>query len=105
MFEPIYVCRGTYYNQSVMVVLAKIGIVKLTGCCFFIPALKKRGDYGSSSRSEIICLATCRKRYGSIPKIEEAWLVEEGRKYINWTRVDQNLHLLNEDGSIVKQSS
>jgi len=51
---------------------------------------------------EEISEKTCLRRYGSVPEPGEAWLVTEGRKYINWDRVDQNMFLLNEDGSYHK---
>ncbi len=127
MFEPVYVCRASF-DSLVHVIPAKTGIVKVVGCHYFCPAVKlfheelgeiyvyagQEGDslYGSDiswlgdeahrDRYEI-SLAECQKRYSSIPKPGEAWLVTEGRKYINWDRADQNMFLLNEDGSFYKE--
>ena len=103
MFESVYVCRDTYCSKA-LIIPADIGIVKLEGCVAFYPATKIDGDYGNENDcDEWISYPACRGRYGAIPSKGTAWLVEEGRKYINWTRVDHNLHLLNANGSIVKQ--
>ena len=50
-------------------------------------------------------VCVCRSSFDcSLPEKCEAWLVEEGRKYINWTRVDQNLHLMDYvTGKIIKE--
>ena len=104
MFESVYVCRSTV-GDSIVIVPAKIGIVKLEGCVQFFCAIKdKYGDYGAiyeESKEAYISVRECRTRYSSFPPRNTAWLVEEGRKYINWTRIDQEMHLLNADGSIV----
>ncbi len=104
MFESVFVCRSTV-GDSIVIVPAKIGIVKLEGCVQFVCAIKdKYGDYGAiyeESKEAYISVQECRARYSSFPPRNTAWLVEEGRKYINWTRVDQDMHLLNTDGSIV----
>ena len=107
MFESVYVCRDTEQDFHVTIVPAWVGIVKITGCVEFYAAIKKRhGKYGSAFDDNIednnTTLAECRRKYDSVPEKGEAWLVEEGRKFINWTRVDHNMHLLNADGSIVK---
>ena len=104
MFEPVYVTRATFDRLMVRIIPANIGIVKLYGCCYFAAAIKDKGRLNSplcDPHEENIYLKECEKRYSSVPAEGEAWLVEEGRKYINWTRVDHNLHLLNADGSIV----
>ncbi len=103
MFKPVYVCRGSA-DWRVLVIPADVGIVKIQGCCFFALATKdEEGDYGFTPQSitgeRWISAHTCRERYGSVPDSDEAWLVEEGYKYINWTRVDKNMALLNYDGS------
>ncbi len=104
MFEPVYVCRSTI-GDSIIIVPARIGIVKVEGCVQFFCAIKdKYGDYGTIyeySKEAYISVRECRARYSSVPPRNTAWLVEEGRKYINWTRVDLDMHLLNADGSIV----
>ncbi len=107
-FEPVYVSRATFDRKFILVVPAHIGIVKLGGCYYFAPAVKTSdGEYWyllyEKVGGEEISLSTCRRRYGSIPASGEAWLVEEGNKYINWTREDQNMHLLDEKGKIVKE--
>ena len=106
MFESVYVCRSTV-GDSIVIVPAKIGIVKLEGCVQFFCAIKdKYGDYGAiyeESKEAYISVQECRTRYSSFPPRNTAWLVEEGRKYINWTRVDHTMHLLDRKGNIVKE--
>ncbi len=119
MFEPVYVVQGSKdsgISGMVYVIPASMGIVKLKGCQWFVPAVKRDGLYARGiihcdypgvklycdSYGSVPDLAICRERYASIPEPGTAWLVEEGTKYINWTRIDLNLHLLNEDGSICK---
>ena len=108
MFESVYVCRDTGQYSNIVIAPAHIGIVKLEGCYMFRCAIKDtNGDYGNIYDGEkedwTIRAERCREKYSSVPKNGEAWLVEEGRKYINWTRVDLDMHLLNADGSIVKK--
>ena len=104
MFEPVYVCRDSVYDM-ILVIPARIGIVKIKGCVQFYRAKKLYGGYTNWEADVWISQAECRKRYSSVPDNGTAHLVEEGRKFINWTRVDHNLHLLNVNGSIVKQLS
>ena len=103
MFESVYVCRATQGN-CITVVPASIGIVKVEGCVQFFCAIKDNySDYGSiydDGKETYISPQKCRAEYSSVPPKGTAWLVEESRKYINWTRVDHNIHLLNADGSI-----
>ena len=106
MFEPVFISRDTEQIRFVTIVPARIGIVKIKGCLQFVAAIKDvDGEYGyvtdSTKEKNSTTLPECKRLYGSVPNREEAWLVEEGRKYINWLRVDQDLHLLNADGSIV----
>ena len=105
MFESVYVCRNTN-GSLITIVPARIGIVKLKGCVQFFCAIKNSdGKYGyiyDTSGEDYVPHKLCRDMYSSVPPDGTAWLVEEGRKYINWTQVDQNMHLLNADGSIVK---
>jgi len=110
MFEPVFVCRATYQDYDcarIMVVPATVGIVKLQGCHYFAAAVKDEdGEYGFrniESGAEHIAQVACKKRYSSVPKPGEAWLVTEGRKCINWNRADQNMFLLNDDGSLYKE--
>ena len=112
MFESVYVCKSTFDHNFIVVVPADIGIVKLKGCLFFAAAEKGthgrryggKDGYGTPHKSYVsITNSRCEQVYSSVPAKGEAWLVEEGRKYINWTRVDHNLHLLNADGSIVEK--
>ncbi len=114
MFEPVYVSRDSralfinnMFHDCIDVIPAKIGIVKLAGCVFFMPAIKDDcGKYNApdlDEHFEQISLSTCQKRYGSVPEPGEAWLVTEGRKFINWEREDQNMFLLNKDGSLYKE--
>lgn len=109
MFEPVYITRDTIGMIKVQINPAYIGIVKIAGCVQFEPAIKGVFNcYGGSHNHgkagvAFITLATCRKKYGSIPAQGEAWLVEEGRKYINWTQVDHEMYLLDEKGNIVKE--
>jgi len=113
MLQPVYVCRDSETMAyglfsllpvgPVVVVPANVGIMKLAGCVHFVSA-SKPGPSDSYNRfsltnMESISLAECEERYSSVPKPGEAWLVTEGRKYINWERVDQNMFLLNDDGS------
>ena len=105
MFKPVYVTRDTSSNY-VKVIPAHVGIIKLQGCVEFYPARKWQGAYGYSSAygvgGEKICLATCHTRYSGIPKQGEAWLVEDGRKYITWTRVDKDMYILDSYGNIIE---
>ena len=105
MFEPVYVSRDSNYQVTVTVVPAHIGIVKIEGCHQFEPAIKDSdGDYGYGKEAKYIAQATCRRKYGDVPEEGEAYLVEEGRKYINWTRVDEDMYLLDTQGNIVKEN-
>lgn len=92
-----------YNIDEVDVIPAHVGIVKLEGCHYFVPAGKDKGGYYGCGESECITSAICLERYGSVPKEGEAYLVEEGRKYINWTRVDEDMYLLDNQGNIVKE--
>ena len=108
MFEPVYIAKDEFQNceiDTVVVISARVGIVKLEGCYHFAPAIKNAGgNYGyEEQHTEYISSATCRRRYGAVPKEGEAYLVEEGRKYINWTRVDEDMYLLDDQGNIVKE--
>ncbi len=110
MFEPVYITRDTCcMKEYAQIIPAHIGIVKLKGCVRFEPAIKNAAHFygGFVNRNKagatFMKLFACRRKYGSIPAKGEAWLVEEGRKYINWTQVDQDLHLLDEKGKIVKE--
>ncbi len=114
MFEPVYVSRDSHalyyhgmFHDGIDVTPAKIGIVKLAGCIFFVPAIVDvcgRYNFVGGACVERISLPTCQERYGSVPEPGEAWLVTEGRKYINWDREDQNMFLLNSDGSFYKEN-
>ena len=105
MFESVYVCRASYNKGCewcIDVFPAHIGIVKKAGCCYFASANNYKKNDGYGKPTERISKSQCRQQYSSVPPAGTAWLVEEGRKYINWTRVDHNMHLLNPDGSITK---
>ncbi len=101
MFEPVFVTMDTYEVDYAEVTPARIGIVKIQGCVAYYTARKSCGYYIPPRES--ISFKECRERYSSVPKAGEAWLVEEGRKYINWTRVDHNMPLLDYKGNIVKE--
>ncbi len=104
MFEPVFVSRNSDYAYYVKVVPAHIGIVKINGCYQFEAAVKDEdGDYGFDDEFELIVKSTCRQRYGAVPKLGEAYLVEEGRIYIHWTRVDEDMYLLDSQGNIIKE--
>jgi len=122
MFKPVYVCRATYDANHVQIIPAELGIVKVYGCYFFTVAKKTRNSTFAESfltaiyrelhmwNSKLlpkgcheICPRTCKRRYGTIPKRGEAYLVEEKRDHILWTRVDEDLHLLTEYGNIIKE--
>lgn len=106
-FEPIFVCRDSFAIGRVRIFPARVGIVKLEGCHYFAAALKgDNGEYGYTcvEGQDHITLSACHRRYGSVPAKGEAWLVEEGRKHINWERVDHNMYLLEEDGTIIKEN-
>ncbi len=105
MFEPVFVTRDSNAN-FITVVPAHVGIVKVEGCYQFFCAIKDEdGEYGYNydDNEKAIARSTCRRRYGSVPKKGEAYLVEEGRKHINWTRVDEEMYLLDREGNIVKE--
>ncbi len=109
MFKAVYVTKMKFHDYNidgVDVIPAHVGIVKLKGCHYFIPAVKdKDGCYESDEQHvSTITSATCRRRYGAVPKEGEAYLVEEGRKHINWTRVDEDMYLLDIQGNIVKEN-
>ena len=106
MFESVYVCRDSVYNM-ILVIPARVGIVKIQGCVQYYAAIKnKQGEFDYEHKCDVwLALEECKRKYSSYPDYGTAWLVEEGRKYINWTRVDQDMHLLNADGSIVTSKS
>ena len=101
MFTSVFVTRTTF-TYYVRVFPADIGIVKKVGCVYFASALDYRENAGYGCPSEQISLIECEAKYDSVPERGEAWLVEEGRKYIHWTRVDHNMHLLDNKGDIIK---
>lgn len=111
MFEPVFVTRNSYMNsdggQPIEVIPSSVGIVKVYGCHQFFVAVKgANGLYGGCRPAEhgleYISVDVCKKRYGSIPEPGEAWLVQERKDYISWDREDQNMFLLNENGSYCK---
>jgi len=114
MFEPVYLVRGTLPLSAVIfAVPAKTGIVSLAGAChWFAPAIKDADGYygqhpvdcpGVEVYSTTRGFDACRKKYGDIPGVGEAWLVQERKGYISWDREDQNMFLLNWDGSYHKE--
>ncbi len=114
MFEPMYLVQGTHAMAAlVFAIPAEIGIVKLDGCHWFAPATKDRdGNYGggvgwrSVKRYSLASdgdIAKCKEKYGDIPGVGEAWLVEETKIEIKWTRVDHNLALLFPSGRYAKK--
>ena len=106
MFKPVYVTRDTVQSNFVSVIPANVGIVKVEGCVVYWPAIKAdNGRYGGvfcEVGARNISLSTCRRRYSGVPKQGEAWLVEEKRNHILWTRVDEDLHLLDKFGKIIE---
>ena len=105
MFK-VYVTRDTVQSNFVSVIPANVGIVKVDGCVIYWPAVKAdNGRYGGvfcEVGARNISLSTCRRRYSGVPKQGEAWLIEEGREYINWTRVDEELYRVNIKGNIIE---
>ena len=105
MFE-VYITRDTNQEGYVTITPANVGIVKVDGCVIYWPAVKAyNGRYGGvfcEVGAKNISLSTCRRRYSGIPKQSEAWLVEEKHDHILWTRVDEDLYLLNIEGNIIK---
>lgn len=104
MFKPVFVSKDTETISrlaTIDVTPFKLGIVKVKGCVQYFTRKKRNGRF-TTKGMEAITKQECKKRYGSVPGRGSAWLVEEGRKYINWTQVDQDMPLMDDRGNRVK---
>jgi hypothetical protein len=108
--KPVYITRNTD-SRAVAIWDTEIGIAKFEGCVEYysgntIQANRKfniceRWDNGLLS---CLCSYDCIKEFGSFPGRGEAWLVEERKNDILWTRVDHNMHLLSpKTGEIIEE--
>ena len=101
MRKPVYITRDTD-SSSVEVWRPEIGIIKVEGCVqYFSGAAIVAGGIMEKAafkgQIEKIDRVTCEEKFGSIPEPGAAYYVEEKATIWAWTRIDDNMNLLDRE--------
>ncbi len=78
--KKVWITRDTIFDTNVEVFDAEFGVKKLSGCISYWPM--------ADNKLSFISMGCCRRRFGSVPKREECWLVEQKKNHVLWTRYD-----------------
>ena len=108
MNDAVYITRDKWSNFAV-IWKAKIGIVKRVtyetiGVTFWSGGVLKSGAFGClKGHIAELTKKDCIAKYGGYLREGTAYLVEKKRYGFLWTRVDQDLYLLDENFKIAEE--
>lgn len=91
MLKPLLITRDTEFT-IVDIWKPESGVRKTEGCTIY------QSPSNPGCAIDSVYLNECKKKYGAIPRAGEAWLVEEKKNHILWTRYDH----LYEYGEIIR---
>lgn len=101
MRKPVYITRDTE-SSNVEVWRTNPGIMKVKGCVqYFSGAAVANGNIDGETafkgRIEAVNPDVCEKKFGSTPEPGAAYYVEEKATMWAWTRIDDNMNLLDRE--------